>query len=133
MNFETHGYFVNSVRDSIYLIHPHGSWNDLDGRALIDDMTEKTLQLQGSPWGIHVDLRDWALCTPDVWEMFKAFIPFMVARNLKFQAVVTCPETQIIQQHLMGDLFKEVPQMYWQVFTDEELAFQWCQEQLKRL
>lgn len=126
MKFNVHGDYNFEFVDNILIIRVVGSWNEEAAIQFSDALKEIVVRLDDKPWGNILNMTEWDLSIPEIWNVLGETAIWLMDHNHKFEAVVA---THAIEKHLMNQRFESTPNLKKAFFRDEVEALKWCREQ----
>ena len=124
-----HGDFSTVVNARSLSHRIWGSWNKETASSFKTAIKQQANDLQGSPWGMVADIRDWELCTPEVFDYFDEALVYCIDHDLCCQAaVVNIRIQEVLAKSHYGRVFPSLKSDSFSAYDD---AKAWCLQQIK--
>lgn len=119
---QVHGGFKIDIVDRLIKVRFYGAWNKETSEKLRAEFREEASKLSKEPWACLVNLLDWELGGPDVWEAI-IILNHWCAKNNQILEAVVCDKD--IEEHIFRQLQKELPNTESAFFQTEGEALKW--------
>lgn len=93
---QAHGSFELAVSNRTLIIKAIGAWNYETMLQFGSEYIQLVEQFQSDTWACLIDLEEWDLATPDIWEYADQLGELSNDSKLKYQAVICASNIQQI-------------------------------------
>ncbi|MGF1741415.1 hypothetical protein L4C34_10115 [Vibrio profundum] len=107
-----------------------GSWNAEGCVDLLNHIKGMQDEIDKGPWGTLIDIREWELCPPEVWEAINNMVVWYNAHGLAFETLVYHSE---IHRHLVSQGHETLYRPNTAFFTDYDEAHQWAKDMVTKI
>ena len=119
---QEHGSFKIEVIDQTLIIKCFDAWNLETVIRLCREYKEHVESIKDKPWGCLVDLSQWELSTPDMWDEINKLNEWGNINNQKYEAVIC---SMSLQQMLMEDSHTALTNVETNFCDNIEQAYDW--------
>ncbi|WP_157360223.1 hypothetical protein [Aliagarivorans marinus] len=120
-----HGWYELEQHTQVIVVRFFSDWNKRTSEHMCRDFLEIASTMADKPWACLIDLSQWGLGGPDVWEPIVEANRWCAANNQRLEAVVC---SQSIQKHILEGLQEELPDTESAFFENEADARQWLSD-----
>jgi len=124
---QVHGQFTLWQDNRVILAHIQGQCNEDMALAFANDFKKIIEPLIHSPWAHIVYLDDWELATPEVENIIKNLVIWLIQHGLTHTAQVYSPN--MLKRFQLDRMVTEKTDTFErQVFSEQQAAFNWLAE-----
>jgi len=121
-----HGTYLIEPAGKCFILRCNGSWNVETSKKMTQELTRLAEPVSSQPWGLLIDLTEWALGTPEIWMPITMFNRWANQNNLHNLAVVS---SQNIQRVLIKrELLVSLPNVESKFFEQSTSAQRWLHD-----
>tara|TARA_R110001583_G_scaffold155625_1_gene307280 strand:- start:507 stop:896 length:390 start_codon:yes stop_codon:yes gene_type:complete len=117
-----HGSFQMTIVDQTIVIQCFGTWNLETVLRLCEEYKELVEKINEKPWACLVDLSQWELATPAMWNEISELNEWSNNNNQKYEAVIY---SLSIQRALMVDSHIVLTNVETNFFENLDQAYKW--------
>ncbi|WP_096087851.1 hypothetical protein [Agaribacterium haliotis] len=117
-----HGAYTIEVHNNVIAVRLFAEWNVETSQSMCKEFLQHAQQISSAPWACLVDLRQWGLGGPEVWQPILEVNHWCAKSNQKMEAVVC---SKIIQEYILRELQKALPDTESAFFDNEGDALLW--------
>ena len=117
-----HGNFKISINSQTIILEAYGAWNYETAIRFCHDFKQSVKKIESKPWASLIDLREWDLSTPDIWEAIDDLTIWSEQHNQRYEATIYINN---IQKTLLEQSQQNFENISVQYFDQPELAYQW--------
>ncbi|MGF1743285.1 hypothetical protein L4C34_20000 [Vibrio profundum] len=127
-----HGEYKVKVKGRLLIAKTIGAWNVQTVEEFCDALIVESNQFHGECWGLVVDMREWELGVPEVFDKADKTLPVLHDHNLFCQALLF---NSSVQKGLMSNhrSRSQGDNDRFNFFTDLSSAIDWCNAHLDAL
>lgn len=122
---QKHGSFKIERYQQIIIVRFYNAWNQQTSVQMCREFLQEAKLIADKPWACLIDLREWGLGGPEVWQPIIETNHWCADNNQRFEAVVC---HQKIQEFILKDLQQHLPDTESNFFTSETEALLWLSE-----
>ena len=122
---QEHGYFTIEINEQTLIVNCYESWNIETVLRLCQEYKEQVAQIYDKPRACLVDLSQWELATPDMWDEINKLNHWGNWHNQKYEAVIC---NMSIQKKLMVDSHAALTNVETAFFENKHQAHQWLSQ-----
>lgn len=119
-----HGRYKIELTQQVITVHFYGTWNVETSRNMCRDFFKSAYKICAEPWACLVNLSQWELGGPDVWEPIIE-VNHWCAKNNQMHEAVVCNYS--IQKYILQELQTYLPNTESNFFNNVEAAVNWLQ------
>ncbi|MDA8622168.1 hypothetical protein N9L48_05925 [Psychrosphaera sp.] len=119
---QEHGSFEINIIDQTIVVNCYGSWNHETVKRMCNEYKEHALQINDKDWACLVDLSQWELATPEMWNEIQKLNEWSNNNNQKFEAVIC---SLYIQKTLMEQSHTVLTNVETKFCDNIEQAYAW--------
>jgi len=119
---QEHGYFQMEIVDQTLIIKCFDSWNLETVLRLCKEYKELVEQIKDKPWACLVDLSEWELATPEMWDEIIELNKWGNSNNQKYEAVIC---SMSLQKSLMEESHTVLTNVETKFCDNIERAYEW--------
>lgn len=119
---QEHGSFQVEIIDQTLIIKCFDSWNLETVLRFCKEYKELVEQINDKPWACLVDLSQWELATPDMWDEIRKLNEWSNNNNQKYEAVICSLSLQKAMVAKSHTAFTNVETSF---FENREQAYEW--------
>jgi len=119
---QEHGSFKIEVIDQTLIIKCFDAWNVETVIRLCREYKEHVEGIKDKPWACLVDLSQWELSTPDMWNEINKLNEWGNINNQKYEAVIC---SMSLQQMLMEESHTVLTNVETKFCDNMEQAYNW--------
>lgn len=120
-----HGSFKIEVINQVIFVRFFGAWNNETSIRMCREFQTKAKPILGKPWACLVDLREWELGGPEVWDPIVQVNHWCTENGQEMEAVVCEME---VQKYIMKKTHAALPITKSSFFRSEKEAKDWLNE-----
>lgn len=120
-----HGRYQIELHNRVVTVRFYEAWNQRTSEKMCREFQQKVAHLISEPWACLVDLVNWELGGPEVWEPIIEVNHWCNKNNQKLEAVVC---SNAIQKYILQELQKALPNTESAFFHDEDDAKSWLNQ-----
>lgn len=119
-----HGAFKMQVVDQTLIVKCFDTWNHETVKRLCKEYKDHVWQINNKPWACLVDLSQWELSTPEMWDDIDELNIWGNANKQRYEAVVC---SLSIQKELMIASHEVLTKVETSFCDNIEQAYQWLE------
>ena len=119
---QEHGSFQMKIVEQTLIIKCFDAWNLETVLRLCKEYKGLVEQINDKPWACLVDLSQWELATPEMWDEISELNKWGNSNNQKYEAVI-CSTS--LQKTLMEDSHKVLTNVETKFCENIEQAYEW--------
>lgn len=119
---QEHGSFKLQIVDQTLVVQCFGSWNLETVLRMCKEYKVLAEQISDKPWACLVDLSQWELSTPEMWDEIDKLNEWGNENNQRYEAVI-CKLS--IQKSLMEDSHTVLTNVETNFCQNIEHAYEW--------
>ena len=119
---QEHGSFKLKIVDQTLVVQCFGSWNLETVLRMCKEYKELVEQINDKPWACLVDLSQWELSTPEMWDEIDKLNEWGNDNNQRYEAVIC---NLFIQKSLMEDSHTVLTNVETSFCENIEQAYEW--------
>jgi hypothetical protein len=119
-----HGSFQMEVIDQTLVVKCFDAWNTETVVRMCKEYKELVKTIKDKPWACLVDLSQWELSTPDMWEKIDELNEWANQNNQKYEAVICSLSIQRMFLEASHEVLTNVESRFC---DDLQEAFNWLQ------
>lgn len=119
-----HGWYKIEQHRQVIIVRFYSTWNKETAQKMCDDFLKVAKTIADKPWACLVDLSEWGLGGPEVWQPIIEVNHWCNQNNQKLEAVVC---SIAIQEHILRNLQQALPNTEPEFFSTEVDAKEWLE------
>lgn len=119
---QEHGYFNIEIVEQTLIIKCFEAWNFETTLRFCKEYKELVEKINDKPWACLVDLNQWDLATPDMWDEIHKLNEWSNINNQKYEAVICSMSLQKSMVEKSHTAFTNVETSF---FENREQAYDW--------
>ena len=117
-----HGSFQIKIVDQTLIVKCFGSWNHETVLRLCKEYKELVEKINDKPWACLVDLSQWELAAPDMWDEISELNQWGNSNNQKYEVVIC---SMSLQKILMEESHTVLTNVETNFCESIEQAYKW--------
>ena len=119
---QEHGSFDMKIIDQTLIVKCFDAWNLETVLRMCEEYKILAKKIADKPWGCLVDLSQWELSTPDIWDEIAKLNTWGNKHNQKFEVVIYCMS---LQKTLLADSHQVLTNVETHFCDNIEQAYTW--------
>jgi hypothetical protein len=119
---QEHGSFEMEIIDQTLIVKCFDAWNIETVLRLCKEYKELVLQINDKPWGCLVDLSQWELSTPEMWNEINKLNQWGNNNNQRYEVVIC---SMSLQKTLMEETHTVLTHVETNFCDNIEQAYEW--------
>jgi len=121
---QEHGTFNIDLRGQTVRVKLYDQWNYEVTVRFVQEFKLKALTICNKPWACVVDLSEWELGTPDIWELLEEGNVWSSEHNQKYEASIS---QLAVHKQIMEKTDESFSNVETKAFNNETQALAWLE------